>query len=74
MQCIDSSAAHRYLDTDTIRIMIFSFRYDTGFDTYHDTADFLPHTFLIILLIHSQPQIIKDIGIIPANFIDYKEG
>ena len=44
-----ASAAHRYHDTDTIHITKFSFRYDTGFDTYHNTPDLLPHTFLIIL-------------------------
>ncbi len=69
-----TSAAHRYLDTDTIRIAISSFRYDTGFDTYRDTPDFLSHTFLIILPIHSQPQVIKYIRIIPINCYDYKEG
>ncbi len=41
---------------------------------YRDTPDFPTQTFLIILLIQSQPQINKKyLRIIPINSIDYKE-
>ena len=53
-----TSAGHRYLNTD-IRITIFPFWYDTGFDMYRDTPDFFSHTFLIIMLVLSSAHIIN---------------